>query len=70
MSAINMSNMSFGSEKKPKDPNIIRLNFAKRNNIVDDDQYERILQYLESDEEDVRNLGATTLKGIIQKSAM
>lgn len=65
-----MSNMSFGSEKKPKDPNIIRLNFAKRNNIVDDDQYERILQYLESDEEDVRNLGATTLKGIIQKSAM
>lgn len=62
--------MQFGSEKKPKDPNIIRLNFAKRNNIVDDDQYERILQYLKSDEEDVRNLGATTLKGIIQKSSM
>ena len=62
--------MPFGSEKKPKDPNIIRLNFAKRNNIVDDDQYERILQYLKSDEEDVRNLGATTLKGIIQKSSM
>lgn len=65
-----MSSMPFGSEKKQKDPNIIRLNFAKRNNIVDDDQYERILQYLESDEEDVRNLGATTLKGIIQKSSM
>ena len=55
---------------KPKDPNIIRLNFAKRQGLIDDDQYARILQYLESDEEDVRNLGATTLKGIIQKSSM
>ena len=58
------------SKKIPKDINIIRLNFAKRSNIIDDDQYERILQYLKSDEEDVRNLGATTLKGIIQKSSM
>jgi hypothetical protein len=55
---------------KPKDPNIIRLNFAKRNGLIDDDQYERILQYLQSDEDDVRNLGATTLKGIIPKSSM
>ena len=55
---------------KPKDPNIIRLNFAKRNGLVDDEQYERILQYLESNEDDVRDLGATTLKGIIKKSSM
>jgi hypothetical protein len=68
MSAIELDNL-FGS-KKPKDPNIIRLNFAKRNGLVDDEQYARILQYLESDKEDVRNLGATTLKGLIQKSSM
>jgi hypothetical protein len=55
---------------KPKDPNIIRLNFAKINDLVDDEQYERILQYLESNEDDVRDLGATTLKGIIKKSSM
>lgn len=55
---------------KPKDTNIIRLNFAKRNGLVDDEQYERILQYLKSDEKDVSDLGATTLKGIIQKSSM
>jgi hypothetical protein len=57
-------------DTKPKDPNIIRLNFAKRQGLIDDDQYARILQYLESDEDDVRNLGATTLKGIIQKSSL
>ena len=57
-------------DKKPKDPNIIRLNFAKRQELINDDQYERILQYLESDEDDVRELGITTLKGIIQKSSM
>jgi hypothetical protein len=68
MSAIDLDNL-FGS-KKPKNLNIIRLNFAKRNGLVDEEQYARILQYLESDEEDVRNLGATTLKGIIQKSSM
>jgi hypothetical protein len=68
MSVIELDNL-FGS-KKPKDLNIIRLNFAKRNGLVDDEQYARILQYLESDEEDVRNLGATTLKGLIQKSSM
>jgi len=56
--------------KKPKDPNIIRLNFAKRQGLIDDEQHARILQYLESDEDDVRDLGATTLKGIIQKSSM
>lgn len=68
MSTIDLDNL-FGS-KKPKDLNIIRLNFAKRNGLVDEEQHARILQYLESDEEDVRNLGATTLKGIIQKSSM
>ena len=69
MSLIELDNL-FGEKKKPKDPNIIRLNFAKRNGIVDDEQYARILQYLESDEEDVQKLGATTLKGLIQKSSM
>ncbi len=67
MSAIDLDN-PFG--KKPKDPNIIRLNFAKRQELINDDQYQRILQYLESDEDDVRELGITTLKGIIQKSSM
>jgi hypothetical protein len=68
MSTIELGDL-FNS-KKPKDPNIIRLNFAKRNGLVDDEQYERILQYLESNEDDVRDLGATTLKGIIQKSSL
>ena len=68
MSTIKIGNSS--DSKKAKDPNIIRLNFAKRNNLVNDDQYARILQYLESDEKDVQELGATTLKGIIQKSSM
>jgi hypothetical protein len=53
-----------------KDPNIIRLNFAKKNNIITEEQYERILQYLKSDEEDVYELGVSTLKGIITKSSM
>jgi hypothetical protein len=52
-----------------KDPNIIRLNFAKKNNIITEEQYERILQYLKSDEEDVYELGVSTLKGIITKSS-
>ena len=69
MSTINLGNV-FGSDKKPKDPNIIRLNFAKRNNLVTDEQYERILQYLKSDETDVYDLGVSTLKGIIKKSSM
>ena len=68
MSTIDLGKV-FGSGK-PRDPHIIRLNFAKRNGLVDEKQYARILQYLESDEEDVRELGATTLKGIIQKSSM
>ena len=68
MSTIDLGKV-FGSGK-PGDPNIIRLNFDKRNGLVDDEQYERILQYLKSDEEDVQNLGATTLKGIIQKSSL
>ena len=58
------------SNKIKKNPDIIRLNFAKRAGLVDEEQYERILQYLKSDEEDVCKLGATTLKGIIQKSSM
>lgn len=68
MSTIELSNPF--SSKKPKDPNIIRLNFAKRNGLVNDEQYKRILQYLESNEDDVYDLGATTLKGIIQKSSL
>jgi hypothetical protein len=68
MSTIKIGN--FSDSKKAKDPNIIRLNFAKRQGLIDDDQYARILQYLESDEKDVSDLGATTLKGIIQKSSM
>ena len=68
MSTIDLGKV-FGSGK-PRDPNIIRLNFAKKKGIVDDEQYERILQYLKSDEEDVCKLGATTLKGIIQKSSL
>jgi hypothetical protein len=67
-----MSTIKIGNSvnSKKANPDIIRLNFAKRNNLIDDDQYARILQYLESDEEDVQDLGATTLKGIIQKSSM
>lgn len=53
-----------------KDPNIIRLNFAKKNNIITEEQYDRIHQYLKSDEEDVYELGVSTLKGIITKSSM
>jgi len=53
-----------------KDPNIIRLNFAKKNNLITEEQYDRILQYLKSDEEDVYELGVSTLKGIIKKSSM
>jgi len=52
-----------------KDPNIIRLNFAKKNNLITEEQYDRIHQYLKSDEEDVYELGVSTLKGIITKSA-
>lgn len=68
MSTIELGNPF--SSKKPKDLNIIRLNFAKRNGLVNDEQYERILQYLESNEDDVYDLGVTTLKGIIQKSSL
>lgn len=53
-----------------KDPNIIRLNFAKKHNIITEEQYDRIHQYLKSDEEDVYELGVSTLKGIITKSSM
>lgn len=53
-----------------KDPNKLRLNFAKKNNIVTEEQYNRILEYLESEEEDVYELGVSTLKGIITKSSM
>jgi|LakMenE01Jun11ns_1017448.scaffolds.fasta_scaffold9467842_1 hypothetical protein len=52
-----------------KDKNKIRLNFAKKNNLITEEQYDRILQYLESEEEDVYELGVSTLKGIITKSA-
>ena len=53
-----------------KDPNIIRLNFAKKHNIITEEQYNRILQYLKSEEEDVYAIGVSTLKGIIKKSSM
>lgn len=52
-----------------KDPNKIRLNIAKRSNIITEKQYERIKEYLDSKEDDVYELGATTLKAIIKKSA-
>jgi len=56
--------------QKPKNYDIIKLKFLQRNKIIDENQYERILQYLESKEEDVYNLGITTLNSIIQKSSM
>lgn len=52
-----------------KDPNKKRLNIAKRLNIITEEQYERIKEYLDSEEEDVYELGAITLKGIITKSS-
>jgi len=55
--------------QKPKNYDIIKLKFLQRNKIIDENQYERILQYLESKEEDVYNLGITTLNSIITKSA-
>ncbi len=53
-----------------KDPNIIRLNFAKKTNLINEDQYLRIKEYLDSKEEDVYELGVITIKAIIQKSSM
>ena len=53
-----------------KDPNIIRLNFAKKINLINEDQYLRIKEYLDSKEEDVYELGVITIKAIIQKSSM
>jgi hypothetical protein len=53
-----------------KDPNVIRLNFAKKHDLINEDQYLRIKEYLDSKEDDVYELGVTTLKGIIQKSSM
>jgi hypothetical protein len=55
--------------QKPKNYDIIKLKFLQRNKIIDENQYDRILQYLESKEEDVYNLGITTLNSIITKSA-
>lgn len=55
--------------QKPKNYNLIKLKFLQRNKIIDENQYNRILQYLESKEEDVYNLGITTLNSIITKSA-
>lgn len=55
--------------QKPKNYNLIKLKFLQRNKIIDENQYDRILQYLESKEEDVYNLGITTLNSIITKSA-
>lgn len=51
-----------------KDPNKLRLNIAHNRNIVNDEQYERIKEYLNSEEKDVYELGAKTLKAIITKS--
>lgn len=53
-----------------KDPNVIRLNFAKKHDLINEDQYLRIKEYLDSKEDAVYELGVTTLKGIIQKSSM
>lgn len=53
-----------------KDSHIIRLNFAKKKKLITEEQYERILQYLKSEEKDVYELGAKTLKSLIQKSSM
>jgi hypothetical protein len=53
-----------------KDSNIIRLNFAKKNKLITEDQYLRIKEYLDSKEDDVYELGATTLKSLILKSSM
>lgn len=55
--------------QKPKNYDLIKLKFLQRNKIIDENQYDRILQYLESKEEDVYNLGITTLNSIITKSA-
>ena len=52
-----------------KDPNKIRLNIAHNRQLVTDEQYERIKEYLDSEETDVYNLGAKTLKAIIAKSS-
>lgn len=55
--------------ERTKDPNVIRLNFLKRNNLITEDQYNRIKEYLDSEESDVYELGASTIKAIIQKSS-
>jgi len=52
-----------------KDPNKIRLNYAHAKQLITDEQYERIKEYLNSEESDVYELGAKTLKGIITKSS-
>jgi len=52
-----------------KDPNKIRLNIAHNRQLITDEQYERIKEYLDSEETDVYDLGAKTLKGIITKSS-
>jgi hypothetical protein len=46
MSAIELDNL-FGS-KKPKDPNIIRLNFAKRNGLVEGNSQCATVKYKKS----------------------
>ncbi len=53
-----------------KDPNKLRLNAAHSRKLITDEQYERIKEYLNSEEDDVYNLGVKTLKAIIKKSAI
>ena len=54
---------------KNPDSNIVRMNFLKRKNLINEEQYDRIKQYLESKEEDVYELGVSTINAIITKSA-
>jgi hypothetical protein len=52
-----------------KNPDIIRLNIAKKKEIISEEQYNRIKEYLDSEETDVYDLGKKTLMSLIKKSA-
>lgn len=52
-----------------KDPNKIRLNIMYKRNLISESHYERIKEYLNSEESDVYDLGVKTLKAIISKSS-
>lgn len=51
-----------------KDPHKIRLNIIYRKKLITEEQYNRIVEYLNSKDSDVYNLGINAIYGIINNS--